>query len=381
MKARTVTSHDVARLAGVARSTVSHVLNGSNAVRLSEETRDKVRQAALKLGYRPNSAARMLRHGTTKTVGLLVTQAQSLTVDQYISLLFSGIGRVLRREGYHLLLETFDHASHRLEEDSHARPDAARHNPVAAEAAPDASPDATPGASAHTDRYADLVLTQRIDGLIVLSPDPTSDELRSLVDGGFPIVLIGSIGSPNEVSIEGEVKEAMAAAVTHLVALGHRHIGCIPFSPPGFPASDLRTGMLRALLQEHGLELPDDAIEHATFSAASGHQAARALLTRRPQLTALLAGNDTIALGVLGGAAALGRSVPADLSVVGFDDLPFAGYMHPTLSTIRQDAVAQGEAAAELLVARLTGTACRSRPQEGKAVFVPRQSTGPAPRH
>ncbi|MDO4232806.1 MAG: LacI family DNA-binding transcriptional regulator [Lautropia sp.] len=376
MKARTVTSHDVARLAGVARSTVSHVLNGSNAVRLSEETRDKVRQAALKLGYRPNSAALMLRHGTTKTVGLLVTQAQSLTVDQYISLLFSGIGHVLRREGYHLLLETFDHASHRLDE-LHPRPRAAPH---ATDSTPGAHPDATPEATAHTDRYADLVLTQRIDGLIVLSPDPTSDELRSLVDGGFPIVLIGSIGSPNEVSIEGEVKEAMAAAVKHLVELGHRHIGCIPFSPPGFPASDLRTGMLRELLQEHGLELPDDAIEPAAFSAASGHQAARALLTRRPQLTALLAGNDTIALGVLGGAAAQGRSVPGDLSVIGFDDLPFAAYMHPALTTIRQDAVAQGEAAAELLVARLTGTQCKTQPA-GKAVFVPRQSTGPAPHH
>lgn len=351
MKARTVTSHDVARLAGVARSTVSHVLNGSNSVRLSEETRDRVRQAALTLGYRPNSAARMLRHGTTKTVGLLVTQAQSLTVDQYISLLFSGIGHVLRREGYHLLLETFEHASENADK---------------------------PESEATTDRYADLVLTRRIDGLIVLSPDPASDELRALVDGGFPIVLIGSIHSPREVSLDSEVSEAMDAAIAHLKALGHRHIGCIPFSPPGFPASDLRTRMLERLLEQHGLALPADAIEHAAFSAASGHQATRRLLTRRPELTALLVGNDTIALGAIGGAAALGRHVPDDLSIVGFDDLPFAAHMHPALTTIRQDAVAQGEAAAELLVARLEGRAYPV-PRQEKALFVARQSTGPAP--
>lgn len=341
MKARTVTSHDVARLAGVGRSTVSHVLNGSNAVRLSDETRRKVQQAALALGYRPNSAALMLRHGTTQTVGLLATPQHSLAVDGYVQLLFAGIGRVLRREGYHLLLETF-------EED------------------------------AGSERYAELVLTRRIDGLIVLSPDPQSDELRALVDNGFPVVLIGSIGSDQQVSVEGQVDAAMDEAITHLKQLGHRALGCVPFAPPGFPASDRRTATLRTLLTQHGLHLDENAIAHANFSVESGHRATHTLLERRPDLTAILAGNDTIALGAIGAAAHAGRQVPADLSVLGFDDLPFAAWMNPSLSTIHQDALRQGETAAQLLVERLTGRLRAPVQKHEAACFIARQSTAKA---
>lgn len=341
MKARTVTSHDVARLAGVGRSTVSHVLNGSNSVRLSDETRRKVQQAALALGYRPNSAALMLRHGTTRTVGLLATPQQSLAVDSYVQLLFAGIGRVLRREGYHLLLETFE------KDDGN-------------------------------DHYAELVLTRRIDGLIVLSPDPQSSELRSLVDNGFPIVLIGSIDSDRQVSVEGQVDAAMEEAITHLKQLGHRTLGCVPFAQPGFPASDRRTATLRSLLKRHGLRLDEDAIAHANFSVESGHLATRALLERRPDLTAILAGNDTIALGAIGAAARIGRQVPTDLSVLGFDDLPFAAWMNPPLSTIHQEPLRQGETAAQLLIERLAGRLQGPLQRHEAACFVARQSTAPA---
>lgn len=340
MSAKSITSHDVAKLAGVARSTVSHVLNGSNSVSLSEETRRKVQEAALALGYKPNSAALMLRKGTTKTVGFLATEAKSLAVDGYIPLLFAGVGEVLRRGGYHLLLETFDPAE--------------KGNP-----------------------YAGLVLSRRIDGLLVLSPDPKDAELRALIESGFPAVMIGSTGLPKEVSVSTRIGTSMAQAVEHVVSLGHRRIGCIPFSPAGFPASDARTEMLAALLADRGLGLDADAVEHGEFSAESGHAAARALLSRRPDLTAVFAGNDTIALGAIGGAAAEGRAVPGDLSVVGFDDLPFAAHMHPALSTIRQDAVAQGRQAAEALTRLLSGAAPETRSHVSESTFIARGSTGP----
>ncbi|MDO4906039.1 MAG: LacI family DNA-binding transcriptional regulator [Lautropia sp.] len=338
MKKKAATSHDVARLAGVARSTVSHVLNGSNAVRLSDETRRKVREAARTLGYRPNSAALMLRHGATRTVGLLVTRSSSLSVDGYVPPLFMGIGSVLRRQGYHVLLETFDTEN-------------------------------------GDERYGDLVETRRIDGLIVLGPDPDSAELRAIVESDFPIVLIGSIGSPKEVSVSGEIDAALDEAVDHLVALGHRAIGCIPFSPMGFVASDRRTGKLLRALKKRQLCMPEEAIECADFSAESGHQAMRTLLTRRPDLTAVFAGNDTIALGAIGGAAALGYGVPRDLSIIGFDDLAFAAHMHPALSTIRQDAIQQGRQAARLLVARVNGMLGRAEQRISTARFVARAST------
>lgn len=339
MNDKPVTSFDVARLAGVGRSTVSHVLNGSNSVKLSEETRRRVLEAARTLGYRPNSAALMLRHGATRTVGLLVTRSRSLSVDGYVPPLFMGIGSVLRNKGYHVLLESLD--------------------------------------TEHGDeRYGELVEARRIDGLIVLSPDPESVELRAIVESGFPIVLIGSIGSAKEVAVDMRVDEAMDEAVDHVVALGHQAIGCIPFSPPGFSASDERTRILSRSLQRHGLPLPAEAIEHADFHAESGHRAARALLKRCPDLTAIFAGNDTIALGVIGGAAAQGYAVPRDLSVVGFDDLSFAAWMHPALSTVRQDAIRQGQEAARLLVARLRNPGRMPVQRLAHAEFVARQSTG-----
>lgn len=340
MAAKSVTSHDVAKLAGVARSTVSHVLNGSNAVSLSDETRRKVQQAALTLGYRPNSAALMLRQGATKTVGLLATESKSLHVDGYIPLLFAGVGEVLRQRGYHLLLETFENPG--------------QGNP-----------------------YADLVVSRRIDGLLILSPDPDDQELRSLVESGFPVVLIGSIGLEAEISVSARIRASMEAAVDHLIGYGHRHVGCIPFSPPGFPASDARTRVISRLLESRGLVLDPDAIEHAEFSAESGHAAARRLLQRRPDLTAVFAGNDTIALGAIGGAAAAGRSVPGDLSLIGFDDLPFAGHMHPALTTVRQDVIAQGREAADLLIRRLSHDTFDERRVLVDTSFVPRSSTGP----
>ncbi len=339
MKTKAVTSHDVARLAGVARSTVSHVLNGSNAVRLSEETRRKVQEAARTLGYRPNSAALMLRQGATRTVGLLVTRSRSLSVDAYVPPLFMGIGSVLRREGYHVLLESFDTEN-------------------------------------GDERYGALVETRRIDGLIVLGPDPGSKELREIVESNFPIVLIGSIGSRKEVSVSAHIDDALDEAVDHLVALGHHRIGCIPFSGTGFPASDKRTEKLIRSLRRHRLRLPAEAIEYADFSAESGHAAMRSLLAREPGLTAVFAGNDTIALGAIGGAAALGYEVPRHLSVVGFDDLAFAAYMHPALSTIHQDPMQQGIKAARLLVDRLNGRARAPLKQVMAAEFVARQSTG-----
>ncbi len=339
MVGKSVTSLDVAKLAGVARSTVSHVLNGSNAVSLSDETRRKVQQAALTLGYRPNSAALMLRQGTTKTVGLLVTEAKSLHVDAYIPLLFTGVGEILRRRGYHLLLETFESVG--------------KGNP-----------------------YADLVVSRRIDGLLVLSPNAADSELCDLVRSDFPVVLFGSVGLPEEISVSSRLRTSIEEAADHLAGLGHRRIGCVPFSPPGFSATDSRTQDFAQALERHGLTLEPGAIEHADFSAESGNAAARRLLSRRPDLTAILAGNDTIALGVIGGAVAEGFSVPGDLSIVGFDDLPFAGHIHPALTTIRQDAIEQGRSAAELLVRRLSGEPLAERQVKLDSRFIPRASTG-----
>lgn len=333
-----VTSHDVARAAGVSRATVSVVLNRSNAIAIGEETRKRVEAAAADLGYRPNSAARMLKSGVTETVGLVVTESRSLTVDGYIPLLFNGVGSVLRSKGYHLLLETLSQKRGK--------------NP-----------------------YTDLVESRRIDGLVLLSPRKDDAALLELIESDFPIVLLGSIGHPNEVSVDTPSTVGLREAVDHVVSLGHKKIGAVPFSPPGFSAADMRLKELRSFLFGRGICMTDDAVVPGDFSAESGFKATIRLMAARPDTTAIFAGNDTIALGVIGALAQLGLSVPHDISVVGFDDLPFAGYVAPPLTTVRVDGVHQGRCAAEALILRLKGKPVPEPRQKFDSVFVPRNST------
>lgn len=336
-----VTSHDVARAAGVSRTTVSIVLNRSNSVVIGEDTRRRVEAVAADLGYRPNSAARMLKSGVTETVGLVVTESRSLSVDGYIPLLFNGVGSVLRRKGYHLLLETLSRK---------------------------------PGKNP----YTDLVESRRIDGLLLLSPRRDDAALVELIEADYPIVLLGSIGHAKEVSVDTPSTDGLRAAVDHVVGLGHRRVGTVSFSPPGFAAADMRVAELRLFLADHGIDLPDEAVIAGDFSAESGFTATLELMARCPDLTAIFAGNDTIALGVIGALARLGLSVPGDVSVVGFDDLPFAGYIAPPLTTVHIDATHQGRCAAEALIQRLKGKPVPEPRQKFSSVFVPRQSTGPA---
>lgn len=333
-----VTSHDVARAAGVSRATVSVVLNRSNAIAIGDETRKRVEAVAAELGYRPNSAARMLKSGVTETVGLVVTESRSLSVDGYIPLLFNGVGSVLRRKGYHLLLETLSSGRGK--------------NP-----------------------YRDLVESRRIDGLLLLSPRKDDINLIELIESDYPIVLLGSIGHPKEVSVHTPSTDGLRAAVEHVVALGHRNIGSVPFSPPGFSAADMRLAELRQFLAGHSISLADDAVVAGDFSAESGFKATLDLMRKRPDITAIFAGNDTIALGVIGALAKLGLSVPQDISVIGFDDLPFAGFVAPPLTTVRIDAMHQGRCAAEALMQRLTRKAVIEPHLKFSSVFVAREST------
>ena len=338
-----ITSHDVARAAGVSRATVSIVLNRSNSAVIGAETRKRVEAVAAELGYRPNSAARMLKSGLTETVGLLVTERRSLPVDGYIPLLFNGIGSVLRRRGYHLLLETLSPTWGK--------------NP-----------------------YTDLVESRRIDGLLILSPRDDDAALIELIESDYPIVLFGSIGHPKEVSVDTPSTAGLREAVDHVVRLGHRIVGSVPFSPPGFAAADRRLADLRKFLADHSVPLDDDAVARGDFSAESGYQATLALMAARPDVTAIFAGNDTIALGVVGALARLGLAVPRDVSVIGFDDLPFAGFVAPPLTTVRIDATHQGRCAAEALLLRLKGRPVPEPRQTFESVFVQRGSSATARR-
>lgn len=338
--ARRVTSHDVARHAGVSRATVSMVLSRSDAGSFSDETRAKVLKAASELGYQPNSAARMLVRGDTETIGLVISDPSILRSDAFVPQLLYGVSQVNREHGYRVLLEGLE-----------AR-------------------------SGH-DTYASLVEARRIDGLIVLNPRTDDPGLKALIERDYPVVLAGTVHHPQEYSVNFSAAEGMIEAAAHLVGLGHRRIGMVTFSPRGLVGTDERIVVLREALASHGIALSDADIEAGDFSAESGDAATRALLSRRPDLTAIFAGNDTIAIGVIAAARAIGRAVPDDLSIIGFDNLPFAPYLMPALTTIHIDPVLQGGLAASLLIKRLRGEAIPDRRVSMPTRLVIRDSTAP----
>ncbi len=311
MAKQKVTSFDVAKRAGVSRATVSMVLNQSTAVTISDETRARVLKAALELRYTPNSAARMLVRGSTDTIGLMVSDPDILKVDGFVPQLLYGISRAVQRQRYRVLLEAV-HAT----EDPNA--------------------------------YLELVQGRRIDGLIVLNPQTDASQLYALIDSHFPLVLLGSLRHPQEYSVNFSTRAAIQQAIAHLVALGHRRIAHITFSPAGSVATDARLGAYGKALVHAGIA-PDAAlIANGAFSAESGYSAMTDLLRQRP--TAVLAGNDTIALGAMAAIHDAGLRIPNDMAIIGFDDLPFAPYTRPPLTTIRNPAVHQGEIAAQMLI-------------------------------
>lgn len=190
--------------------------------------------------------------------------------------------------------------------------------------------------------------------------------------------MAGSSGHALEYSATVTTNTSVTAAIDRLVELGHREIGTVQFASEDYIAVRLRLADIRAALDRHGLALSDQNIRFGSFTAESGYEVARQLLQERPQVTAIMAGNDTIALGVLAAAAQLGRKVPGDLSLVGFDDLPFSAWLSPALSTIRIDAVRVGEMAADLLIRLLRNDAVPDRQLRLPAEFVDRASIGPS---
>lgn len=313
-----VTSHDVAREAGVSRTTVSMVLSGSTAVVLADETRLRVKQAAERLGYRPNSAGRMLASGASKTIGLIVSNPDLLLVDGFIPPTLYAISKVATEHGYNVLVESL----------------------------PDTANDRA---------FSDLVLTRRIDGMIVLNPRTEDPQLAALIERNFPVVLLGTIRHPQEVTVNIPGTHDLQEAVDYLVGLGHSRIGHVAISKPGSNATDYRILEFREALEAHGLTLPDSRIAYGNFSAKSGHDAAMQLFAQAPEITAVLAGNDTIALGVMRAARERGMSLPHDLSIIGYDDLPFAAFLEPPLTTIRTKPIVQGETATRMLISLMQG--------------------------
>lgn len=339
-----VTSNQVAQLAGVSRTTVSFVLNGVTGMGISEETRTRVLTAARKLGYVPNAMARSLASGSTKTIALLMPHGDHIhiDVDAYLPRFLAGLTTACHANGYKVILEPIKE-SHR------------------------------PGA------FLDLVDSGRIDGLVVLNPRRLDDGyLRKLAHKKFPLVVFGSNLTDSQpiCAIGVDNRSAAQRATEHLLDLCHERIAHIGFASEDYQVVHDRLDGFRQALDARGLDVRPEWIAFADYSAQSGYEAMRKMLSRSSRMTALFAGNDTVAFGAMAAIRDAGLRIPEDLAVVGYDDIPLAAFAAPPLTTVRTEPFKEGNDAADMLLGLIAGNPADGLHFRGVAPLVVRQSCG-----
>jgi LacI family transcriptional regulator len=313
--ARRVTIVDVAAHAGVSTAAASKVLR--NAYGVSPQMREKVEAAIKELGYRPLASARAMR-GKTFTIGVLVSDVQ----NPFFGLLIDGITDEVERSGYELMV-----------------------GPAGATAASQS-------------RMIEAMVDRQMDGLILISPVLDASSLAD-VARRIPTVVVGRHGPADEYdTVAGDDLAGAALIVEHLVSLGHRDIAYLTHadpdgSDPRFP-QQVRERGYREAMERLGLADRIDVVP-ARWTAQGGRSAARDLLARDALPTALFAGADVAALGVLTELWEHEREVPGEISIVGYDDTPTAALAPISLTSADQAGFDMGATAARLLLDRFTG--------------------------
>jgi DNA-binding LacI/PurR family transcriptional regulator len=324
------TIRNVAERAGVSKSLVSLVLRGSPHV--SEHRRQAVLQAARELGYRPNAVARSLVEGRTHLVGALVADLHNPFYAEFLD----GLQESLHGDGLRMLIGN------------------SQWDP------------------AFEDEAVEAFLELRVDGLVLLGIAPTSETLIEATSY-TPTVVVGE----RDIELEGvdivvdDDQLGARLAIDHLVGFGHKRIAHIEGPRPS------RCEGYLVAMRRHSLA-PYIMVETADSSEEGGKQAALALLTRDPGPTAIFAGNDVVALGVLAAAAELGLKVPDDLSVVGYDNTQLSASGQISLTSVDQPRRTMGRSAAALLSDRIGDPAKVARLRQVTPELIVRRSTGPA---
>ena len=333
---RAVTIHDVAREAGVSKSTVSRILDERRPMS-SSPAAERVREAALRLGYRRDRSASALRRQQTGTIGVLVPRLS----DAVMAMFFEEVARACQ--------------------------DAARFAIVA-----------TTGDEPTAEwTAAESLLAQGVDGLIMTTARGQDDAIARLRAQDVPLVLALRTDHVTPASLcDDELGGYLATR--HLLDLGHRRIGLIAGPDHASSAQGRRAGYRRAL-EEAGVAVDPDLVRPSSFGMESGATEGAALLAYDVPPTAIFAVNDNTAVGVLAAAQQRGLSVPADLSVVGYNDIPLSARLPVALTTVKVPLDHVARSAVEMLRAILDG-----RPVQGDRVamptLIPRDTTAaPAP--
>jgi LacI family transcriptional regulator len=305
------TIKDVASAADVSVATVSHVINGTRYV--SEELKERVHTAMAELGYRPNTLARSLRSGQSKTIGMIVPDVSNL--------FFAEIGRAIEdfgfENGYSVILCNSDN---NLKKQS---------------------------------SYVDTLITKQVDGVIFISAGDSEEHLASLQQAGVPVVVADRDvppGSADVVLLNNELGGYLATR--HLLELGHRRIACVS-GPYDLPSSADRIDGCYAAFDEFGVTLNPDWLLSGDFQSQSGDESMTELLNMPERPTAVFVFNDMMAIGAMNAVRRMGLRIPADVSIVGFDNIALAASVYPPLTTVAQPTQEIATTVCEILFSRI----------------------------
>lgn len=346
----------MAKLSGVSVSTVSRVFNGYGDV--SAATRDRVLATARSLDYAPSAAARTLVRRRSQLIGVvLFTGHEHPDIGHpFFQDVLVGLKHGIGSRGYDVLLFATEQPG-------------------------------SNGDAAHS--YLRRARHHNVDGVVLMGVDRSDPEVLKLVEAGIPLIGVDlDIAGPKATHVASDNVGGARLAVRHLHGLGHRRIATIAGPQDHKPGADRLVGF-RAELHALGLEARPEYEQVGDWYTESGERAVQALLALPEPPTAIFAAADLMAVGAMKAAREAGRRVPDDLAVVGFDDIQLASLLDPSLTTIRQDKVGVGRAAARALVEQIenpeTTPAALTLPVElvvrascGGAKEVGRPNTAPA---
>lgn len=313
---------DVARAAGVSQALVSHILNGNEAVAVAPETKKRVLQIAADLGYEPDNAARSLVTRKTLTIAGVIPDI----TNPFFPAFERSIQKVAEENNYHLIVYNTD------------------------------------GQEEKERKCLRFVQQGRADGVIFVGWHMKAHDLKPLLDRHIPVVALDNLVAPYAAMpldcIYTDDKAAARTAVTYLLDKGHRRIALINGEQGTRPARSRTAGYMEALVAR-GVPVDPALIKYTDFTGKAGMRAMKEILQSQDRPTAVFCAcaADLIGVGAMRAIRDAGLSIPADVAVVGFDDIEVASLMTPSMTTVTQFPANLGRRAAEMLIERLNGTA------------------------
>jgi DNA-binding LacI/PurR family transcriptional regulator len=327
---------DVTRLSNASVKEVMSVLNGQPVV---PEVHQRILDAIAKLGSVNIPATQA--HKETKTIGVIIDRQ---VVDDYTGNVISGITRTVQELGYHMTIHTWE-----IEE-----------------------------TSAKMEQYLRFLFATNNanDAFIVVVPYPYNDVIADTCrEFNCPCILMDSDGSEGQPTVLIDNYKSMRNVMDHLISLGHQRIAFIE-GPSHMLSATERLKAYQDALQEEGLTVDDQIVVQGNFMIPSGADRAREIIEYAP--TAIACANDLMALGAIDAVKQLGLHIPHDVSITGFDDIPLAASINPSLTTIRQPMPQMGEAAVRMAATLLKGEELPNRVLTYHGDLIVRGSTGPA---